>query len=117
VTPAIEWTGNGGNPFQRSDLNFDGAIDGGDYDIFLANNLTDIDPDMMLDDVGSYVFGDLDGDQDNDVQDFRLFKADYIAANGAAAFAALAGVPEPASVCLLVLGAGIALQLHRRSRS
>ncbi len=51
--------------------------------------------------------GDLDGDGDNDFADFRLFQADYVAANGAAAFEALLNVPEPtAALSLLLMACG-----------
>jgi hypothetical protein len=106
----VVYTGNGGNAYRRSDLNFDGSINGADYVIFRDNHRKPIDPLLFPTDPQSYVFGDIDGDQDNDFNDFRLFKADYDAANGAAAFEALlASVPEPSSAALLALGlAGLA---------
>ena len=55
--------------------------------------------------------GDLDGDGDNDFADFRLFQADYIAANGAAAFDALLNVPEPATALLLLSMFGASTRL------
>jgi hypothetical protein len=86
----------------RSDLNGDGQINVADWTVFIANGYTNLSAETA---VGAYRRGDLDGDRDNDIFDYRLFKADYIAANGAGAFAALeAAVPEPATVGLLAIG-------------
>ena len=61
-----------------------------------------------------YLKGDLDGDKDNDFADFEFFKTDFIAANGAAAFAQLTGVvPEPGTLVLAV-AALVALGLNIR---
>jgi len=114
VVPEIIWEGNGGVPFERSDFDFDGDIDGDDYAVLRDNNNVAID--AMLDDIASYAFGDLNGDQINNVVDFRIFKGDYTAANGQAAWASLTGVPEPGTVCLMAVGAGLALCVHRRRR-
>ncbi|MCA9259789.1 MAG: PEP-CTERM sorting domain-containing protein [Planctomycetales bacterium] len=90
-----------GDAISRSDLNGDGSIDSADFATFVANHAK---PLGVSDTIQSYLLGDLDGDLDNDRADFVLFKADFIAANGAAAFAALAGsVPEPTSFALLSL--------------
>jgi hypothetical protein len=86
----------------RSDLNGDGQINVADWTIFIANGYTNLSTETA---VGAYRRGDLDGDRDNDIFDYRLFKADYVAANGAGAFAALeAAVPEPATIALLAVG-------------
>jgi hypothetical protein len=86
----------------RSDLNGDGQINVADWTIFIANGYTNLSSETA---VGAYRRGDLDGDRDNDIFDYRLFKADYTAANGAAAFAALEGaVPEPSAMALIVIG-------------
>jgi hypothetical protein len=60
--------------------------------------------------------GDVDGDLDSDFADFRLFKADYVAIHGEAAFAALVGVPEPSTLALLAISVvGMALgRQHRK---
>lgn len=93
----IEYVGD--DPI-RSDLNGDGNVDETDWAVFIANNGQSFGADLP---VIAYLKGDLDNDLDNDYNDYKLFKNDFIAANGAAAFAALSGVPEPASLALAAL--------------
>jgi hypothetical protein len=110
----VEFFDSGPNqPFTRSDLNFNRDLDAGDWDIFRNNHRQSL---AGLSIPESYQLGDLDGDGDNDFADFRMFQADYIAANGAAAFDALVGaVPEPGSIFLaLVSLAGISLMRFQR---
>jgi hypothetical protein len=97
----------------RSDLNGDGAITAADWATFVANAFTNISGET---EVGAYLKGDLDGDFDNDYVDYRLFKADFIAANGEAAFAALPGaVPEPTSIVLVTMAVfGFLIARRRR---
>lgn len=99
LTIPVIFTGNGDESFSRSDFNVDGVIDADDYTTLLANHLTDLGSELAID---TFALGDVDGDLDNDFDDFRLFKGDFIAANGAEAFAALTGaaVPEPTSLLL-----------------
>jgi hypothetical protein len=98
----------------RSDFNGDELINAADWAIFLPNTFTTFAGDPA---VTAYLKGDLDGDGDNDYADFKLFKADFIAANGEAAFAALgAAIPEPATFALAGF-AGLALVGSRRQRS
>ncbi len=69
-----------------------------DWSLFLPNSFTAFTSDTT---VAAYRKGDLDGDKDNDFNDFQLFKTDFITINGAAAFAELGGVvPEPSSLAL-----------------
>jgi hypothetical protein len=101
---AVEFIGNSGQPFARSDLDFSGGIDPADWLKFRGNYFNEF---ADLSAAQSYEFGDLDGDGDNDFDDFSLFKSDYIDANGLAAFQALPGlvVPEPSGMALaLALG-------------
>jgi glucose/arabinose dehydrogenase len=115
VVGSVEFLGNGGQPFDRSDLNFNGAIDPADWPLFRAAHLTDL---SGLTPAESYQQGDLDGDGDNDFDDFRLFQVDYTAANGAQAFAALlnGNIPEPGTAALALGPAAIAILLSRRRR-
>jgi hypothetical protein len=99
----VQYTGHGGVPLGRSDLDGDGSVNVTDWTLFLPNSFTTFPGETA---VGAYRKGDLDGDKDNDYADFLFFKSDFIAANGAAAFAQLTGaVPEPTSLALAVLAA------------
>jgi Concanavalin A-like lectin/glucanases superfamily/PEP-CTERM motif len=110
----VQFTGNGGAPFGRSDLDTDGDLDVADWTVFLAGNGTDLGG---LSTAAAYLQGDLNGDNENNHSDFVLFRLDYIAANGAAAFAELTGsVPEPSALALAAL-ASIAIASVRRRRS
>jgi hypothetical protein len=111
---ALEYVGNGGVAFKRSDVNFDGLINIADWNVFLANNGTNM---STLSDAESYAKGDLNGDQLSNYTDFRLFKTDFNAANGAGAFEALAGVPEPSSLVLMLCGCAALLRKARRPQS
>ena len=108
---ALEYVGNGGVAFRRSDFNFDGNININDWNIFLANNGANM---SLLSDAESYARGDLNGDQLSNHADFRLFKTDFNAANGAGAFEALAAVPEPSTLVLMLFG--FAALVRRTSR-
>jgi glucose/arabinose dehydrogenase len=107
----VEFTGNGDEPFARSDLNFNGELDPADWPLFRMNHLASF---AGMSAAESYRRGDLDGDGDNDFLDFRLFQSDYIAANGAAAFAALLNVPEPAAAALVGICAACLLSVRRK---
>ena len=103
VLGAVQYVGNGGAAFTRSDLDTDGDIDISDWTAFLSGNRTNL---SGLSDVAQYLKGDLNGDDANDHADFLLFRGDFIAANGPAAFAALQGaVPEPTVLTLAALAA------------
>jgi hypothetical protein len=64
--------------------------------------------------------GDLNGNRTNDYTDFLLFRGDFDAVNGAGAFAAMTGVPEPSSVLMGLLAGcgaiGTRRKLARQSR-
>jgi hypothetical protein len=108
----VQYTGNGDMRIGRSDLNGDGVVNVADWSLFIPNSFTTFASHTR---VAAYLKGDLDGDKDNDFADFELFKSDFIAANGAAAFAELAGaVPEPATLSLaLVMLSLLAMRIRR----
>jgi hypothetical protein len=84
-----------------------------DWSLFLPNAFTAFASDTA---VAAYRKGDLDGDRDNDFADFQLFKADFIAINGAGAFAELGGtVPEPASLVLATIALSVIGMRFRRA--
>ena len=96
-----------------SDLDRDGQITPADWSLFLANSYTDL---SGYSPAQQFLRGDIDRDGDNDYEDFKLFKFDYIAANGAAAFEALFAVPEPSAASALLIGVGIAAWRRTRHR-
>lgn len=109
----VNFVGNGGIKWESGDLDFDGAIDADDYAILAANAESDL---SALSATAAYQLGDLDGSGTNDVIDFGIFKDAFIAENSAAAFAQLiAGVPEPSSALIAMLGAA-AMGFRRRRR-
>ncbi|MBX3427845.1 MAG: LamG domain-containing protein [Pirellulales bacterium] len=101
-----------GTPYSRSDLDTNGVLDLNDWQIFSANGFTSL---TGLSRVNAALRGDLDGDGDNDRLDFRQFRADYIAAHGEAAFAALlAAVPEPSTAVGMAILGVVALGFYRK---
>lgn len=89
-----------------ADLNFDSVLDENDWLLFIAGSETDM---TGLSAIDRYGMGDLDGDGQNSIQDFVLFKQLFDDFNGQGAFAKLiAGIPEPTS-CWLVLVGGLLL--------
>lgn len=114
INVPVNYTGNGGNELDRSDLNHDGMISGLDWTPFINNHMADL---SAFSEAQQYARGDLDGDGDNDVDDFLTFQADYDLVNGSGSFAAmLQSVPEPSSLFLLSL-ATIGWMASRPKRS
>jgi beta-xylosidase len=91
-----------------SDFNRDGFVDDADYAILKQHFLSQLGSASTI---VTFALGDENGDLLNDYTDFRLFKADYIAANGAAAFSSMIAteggyVPEPSTFELMAVGGG-----------
>lgn len=90
---------------QRGDVDLDGDLDADDYLRLRAFHLTPLAGDSPLE---TFSFGDIDGDLDNDYDDFRAFKQEYVAAHGAPAMSVLlsihGSIPESSSCHLLLLG-------------
>jgi hypothetical protein len=85
-----------------ADLNLDNVTSIDDWKLFVEKSYTTLPPVTGVD---AFVLGDLDYDGDNDMDDFRLFKSAFDRANGAGSFAAMLGVPEPATAGLLAVAA------------
>ena len=90
---------------QRGDFDLDGDLDADDYLRLRTFHLAALAGDSPLE---TFSFGDIDGDLDNDYDDFRAFKNEYVAAHGALAMSALlsthGSIPEPSACHLLSLG-------------
>jgi hypothetical protein len=113
LNSTVTYSGNGGRPFHRGDLNFDGDVDVDDWTALLGGVYTKL---AEMSPAESYAFGDLDGDADSDFADFRLFKSDFDAANGAGAFDSMvARLPEPASAALALAAALVCMTSRQRS--
>ncbi len=100
-TVGVEYEGNGGNPYEFGDFDFDGDIDTDDWLIHNAGRGTDL---TGLSIAEGYQRGDFDGSGVIDLADFVGFKGAFETANGAGSFAAMVGVPEPSTLWLLVAG-------------
>ena len=104
-------------PYSRSDFDLDGDIDTTDYVTLRSHHLANLGGTLPID---TFALGDINGDLVNDYRDFRLFKTDFIAANGAAAFASMVAsfgaIPEPATLSLMLLGAAAGVLTARRRR-
>jgi hypothetical protein len=113
TVPVIYTGGINNAAYRRGDLNFDGTITGADWVVFRTNHRLALPATESV--AQLYARGDLDGDRDNDFNDFRLFQGDYNAANGEGAFEALvASVPEPGTMALVAMGLGVGLLRRRR---
>ena len=88
--------------FELSDLNKDGFINGADWLLYIAGLGADL---SGLTEEQALAMGDLNADGINDHADYLIFKSDYEMANGPGSFVAmLAGVPEPGTLTLAILG-------------
>ena len=95
----------------QSDLNQDGQITLLDWHAFKSGQGIDM---SALSPSSAAELGDLDGDLDNDYQDFNYFKLAFENENGAGSFSALlASVPEPSSLGLMLLGSLVLARMQR----
>ena len=78
----VEYVGNGGVPFGRSDFDADGAVDVDDWVEFLDGNGDNL---TGLSEVAQYLKGDLNGDNATTMPT-SCFSGDFIADNSLAAF-------------------------------
>ncbi len=108
----LEFMGNGDESYDFLDLNYNGAVEIGDWLAFKAGfaaSLTD-QPDAIR-----HNLGDLDNDGFHTAADFLEFQQRFNNANGAGSFAAMiAGVPEPSSFVLFFVAAVIGSVGRRR---
>ena len=93
-----------------ADLNMDNEINAADWLQYNAGRGVDFTG-MSLAEARS--MGDLDGDLDNDVRDFTIFKGLYSAGSALAVSDTLEVVPEPASAMLFFSGLVILARFHR----
>lgn len=108
----VEFIGNGGEFFSRSDLNGSGEVDVADWILFLDGNGDNL---SGLSEVAQALKGDLNGDNLNNHADFLLFRQDFIDAQGLEAFEALiATVPEPSALVLTAIGLLAAVSTRAR---
>ena len=89
-----------------------GRVDAADWALVRGNLISDV---SSLTSFEAYLEGDLNDDGFVNTSDFRLFKGLYEADNGLGSFAALAAVPEPSTVLLLMAGVLAAPHVRRRS--
>jgi len=118
----VEFTGNGGQSFPFGDLDFDGDIDMDDWRNEMKPNIAQVlaDTEEALENSSTalrYQQGDLNDDGRVDIEDFYLMRNAFNQANnGQSNFLSLVqSVPEPSSVALLGLGAGLVAWRRRRA--
>lgn len=116
IPALVEITGNSGSSYPFLDLNFNGTIDPGDWDVFRAGFPVSL---TGLSTVQKYQLGDLDNDGQHTPGDFLRFRTEYNSALGAGAFELLtSGVPEPCTSWLVftavILGVS-SFSRHRRA--
>lgn len=101
------------NPLRPGDFTGDGQITAADWVSFKGDLFTTYSAGSLRD---GYLMGDLDADGDTDETDFVTFKSLYEAANGANSFAAVAAIPEPATLALAATGAAWLAVVRRRRK-
>ena len=98
----------------EGDLNRDGILDRADWLVLAANMHTDV---FNYTQTERFLHGDLNVDGYSNYSDFVLFKNLYTDTYGAAAFAQMMAVPEPASAVLMAGVLAIAMCAVRPKRT
>ena len=117
VNGIVSFIGNNNNPYAFGDLNVSGSITSADWTIFRTNQHGNLSGLSLAE---AYRVGDMNGDLLNNHADFVLFKAAYEAVNGSGSFEAMleaGGVPEPASILLVLVSGLFAVPVLGRSTS
>ena len=102
-----------GNAITAGDLDADGDIDLVDFESLRSRLHTSV---AGMTAAQTYGLGDMTGDLAVNFNDFSAFRTAYDTAHGAGAFALATGVPEPASLVLLVVSL-LATVGHRKRNS
>jgi hypothetical protein len=106
VPVTFSGTGNFSAPFLVGDLNFNGEVDPADWPIYLSHALTSFP--STLSRAERYQRGDFNNDGANNLTDMDMFIDSYDLNNGSGAFARMiAGIPEPSSCVLLIIGCAL----------
>ncbi|MAT72492.1 MAG: hypothetical protein CMJ58_23565 [Planctomycetaceae bacterium] len=111
----VDYLSNGVEAFiyLPGDFDADGVLGTSDWLALRGNLFTDV---SSLGQAAAYAAGDFTFNGIVDHEDFMGFKSLYVAEFGAAAWAALAAIPEPSAMLLSVLAAA-AVSSHVRRRS
>jgi hypothetical protein len=99
-----------GAPISPADFDLNGTITAADFQTMMTNMHTNV---SALTRTEAFFKGDVNGDLKINYSDFQQFRAAYEAQNGGGSFAALAGVPEPATLAMLALAGVLAASKFR----
>ncbi len=91
---------------RTADINGDGFVDAADWLLYNTGRGVDMSGLSLSE---AMAMGDIDGDLDNDIADFVLFKTLYEEANGMGLSTLFTNVPEPATVTLSILALGLTM--------
>ena len=94
--------GPGSSSYPVGDFNFDGVVSALDWPAYNAGRGVDM---TGMTQIEAYLLGDLDGDYDNDIGDFVLFK--QLAAPPSAGATDAEVIPEPGTMFLLLVAFGL----------
>ncbi len=114
ITGIVEVIGNAGETYDFLDLNYNGEVEIGDWLTFSDGFGVDL---TGLPEAQRYNLGDLDNDAAHTHNDFIEFLRIYDSVNGQGAFYSdLANLPEPGTLCLLLVGGLTLFGSNRRVR-